>query len=77
MRKLKYTKDGAEDIPFREPGKLPEWQVFVREYLTEVGMWCLGGAWFILALILFAFQIAAATCWIWGPYLIYVYFFKG
>ena len=77
MRKLKYTKDGAEDIPFREPGQLPEWQVFMRKYLEEVGMWFFGGACFILTLILLAFQIAAATCWIWIPYLIYVNFFRG
>ncbi len=77
MRKLKYTKDGAEDIPFRELGHPPEWQVFMRKYLEEVGMWFLGGAWFVLALILTAFEVVAATCWIWVPYLIYVNFFRG
>ncbi len=68
----------AEDIPFREPGHRWQW---LKDCLADAGYFCGGAILFGLASICAILQgiaaVACATCWIWVPYLIYVYFFKG
>lgn len=78
MRKLKYTKDGAEDIPFREPGR--RWRK-VKVCLQYAGCCVVGWALYFFATVLLFLQGIivgiCATAWIWIPTLICVYFLKG
>ncbi len=74
---IQTARRKAEDIPFREPGR---WQ-WLKNGLKDAGYFCVGAGLFGLVSVGMLLQgivaFACATCWIWVPYLFYVYFFKG
>lgn len=78
MRKLKYTKEGAEDISFREPGQ--RWRK-MKYRLQYAGRCVAGWTLYPLVMVFLFFQgIVIGLCvtaWIWIPTLICMYFLKG